>query len=381
MPRRRFWADPAAGVALGVMAAWGIDASRAGETTFTVASLPDPVVLWTPEDYDDQPARQWPVVYWYPGTGGRPSVDYIRRHTDGKGWIIVGMGFRDPGRGKGDEASIATEMAILRGVRDRVEREYRIRPARSFVGGFSKGGWVSGVFVVRDPTLAGVLIMGAGLFDPPPGAGEKTASRPRRLAYIGIGELDGNRAMSQRAARDLPLLNTVATLDVWDGLGHTAPDRSESLRQWLRSASAESNVGAVIDPLRTEAVEWFDREFGRLTGEKTDAGTLPQRYFALEKLSRMPFFATLDDESRTAAKETLAEWSARPDLAAELAVQRQFFEILDRESRDRQVGTLAICREDYRRLAEAAPQTIFGAAAARAEKRTAEMLKAAGAAP
>lgn len=363
------------------MAVWGIGASRAGETTFAVASLPDPVVLWTPEDYDDQPARQWPVVYWYPGTGGRPSVDYIRRHTEGKGWIIVGMGFRDPGRGKGDEASIATEMAILRGVRERVEHEYRIRPAHSFVGGFSKGGWVSGLFLARDPTLAGALIMGAGLLAPPPGAGEKAAAQPRRAAYIGIGELDGNRAMSQRAARELPLLNTVVTLDVWDGLGHTAPDRSESLRQWLRSASAESSGGAVIDPLRIEAVEWFDLEFVRLTSEKTDAGTLPERFFALEKLGRMPFFAALDDESRTAARDTLAEWSARPDLAPELGAQREYAAILNREGRDRQIGTLSVCREDYQRLAESAPQTVFGAAAARAEKRTSEMLKATSAAP
>ncbi len=343
----------------------------AEETTIAIDSLPDPVIVWTPDDFASQPDRRWPVVYWYPGTGGKPSVDFIRRHVDQRDWIVVGMGFREPGRFEGGEANVATELAILHGVRERLAAPYRLDPARQYVGGFSKGGWISGMYLTRDPTLAGALILGAGWLEPPPSAG---VAGPLRAIYAGIGELDGNRAMIQRAVRESALHHIAVTLDVWAGLGHRGPDQSESLRQWLRVAGAAGQNGETsqVDPLLDEAVNWFDAAFGKLTSSKEP---LPNRYFALETLSRMPFFAILDEESRSVAAAAFKEWSARPELAPEIAAKRRFDEILDRESRDRMIGTLEICRDDYRKLAESAPGTIFGEAAARAAERADALLK------
>lgn len=345
--------------------------AAAEESTLVVASLPDPVIVWAPDELAAQPDRQWPVLFWYPGTGGKPSVDYIRRHAGGKDWVIVGMGFRDPGRFQGDEAGIAAELAILRDVRGRLAEPMRLHPARAYVGGFSKGGWVSALFLARDPALAGALVMGAGILEAWPAA----ASQPLRAAYVGIGELDGNRAMSQRAAREFASCNAEVTLDVWDGLGHALPPESETLRQWLRLQSgAPRPKRSIVDPLEDEAIRWFDRDFGRITGED-GATALRDRYFDLEKMIHMPLFSHLDAESRAAARKKLAEWAARPELEPEIAAQRQFFAILDRESRDRLIGTLASCRDDYRRLAQSAQGTCFGAAAARAAERAAQLLK------
>ncbi len=350
--------------------------AKAGELTFVAGTetemvqdgLADPVIIWVPSDYETKPARQWPVVYWYPGTGGHPSVEFIRRHTGGSGWIIVGMGFSDPGRFQADEAGISGELAILDRVRERLGARLRLDPGRAFAGGFSKGGWVSGIFLARDSSLAGALILGAGLLETPP-----ASATPRREAFVGIGELDGNRAMSEQAARGLRSANRCVTMDVWNGLGHTLPGSSESLRQWLRCAGSDDTRTALgIDPLVAESVEWFDDAFARLT-----KGTEPlrERYFVLKQLKSMPFFSYLDEEGRSDTDETLQAWTALPVMAAEIAAEQRYLEILDRESRDRQIGTLTLCRDHYHQLATDAPATFFGAAAARAAERASAMLK------
>jgi len=366
--RRRAWRLLAA-----VLVAVLLSAPRAiaEEMTIAVESLPDPVIVWTPDDFANQPDRQWPVVFWYPGTGGIPSVDFICQHVGQRDWVVVGMGFREPGRFEGNEPNVAAELAILHGVRQRLAAPYRLDPARQYVGGFSKGGWVSGMFLTRDPPLAGALILGAGWLEPPP---TTSVARPRRAVYAGIGELDGNRAMIQRVVRESGLHQIAVTLDVWEGLGHRGPDQSECLQQWLRVAAAvgRKENTSVVDPLIDEAVTWFDAAFGRLTnGEEP----LPKDYFALDTLCRMPFFAILDEESRSAATKKLTKWTAHPKMALEISARRRYDEILERESRDRMIGTLEICRDDYRTLAESAPGTIFSAAAGRAAERAGALLK------
>lgn len=359
-------------VLMGWVAAVLAISATSEESTLVVEGLLDPVIVWAPNDLATQPDRQWPVLFWYPGTGGKPSVDYMRRHAGDKDWVIVGMGFRNPGRFQANEADIAAELAILREVRARLAESMRLHPGRVYVGGFSKGGWVSALFAARDPTLAGLVVMGAGILEAWPAA---AASQPRRAAYIGIGEVDGNRAMSQRAARELASGKAEVTLDVWDGLGHALPPESETLRQWLRLESGATRPGGfIVDPLEDEAVDWFDRAFGRITGGD-EAVALRDRYFELEKIIHMPLFSHLDPESCAAAREKLAEWAARPELAHEITAQRQFFAILGRESRDRLIATLAACREEYRRLAESAPDTRFGSAAARAAERAEQLLQ------
>ena len=338
------------------------------ETEMIQDGLADPVIIWVPSDYDAHPARLWPVLYWYPGTGGHPSVEFIRRHTGGNGWIIVGIGFRDPGRFQADEAGISSELAILVQVRERLGTRLRLDPGRAFAGGFSKGGWVSGIFLARDPSLAGALVMGAGLLEIPP-----ARATPRRESFVGIGELDGNRAMSEQAARGLRSANKIVTMDVWNGLGHTLPGSSEALRQWLRCAGRDDARTALgIDSLVAESVEWFDEVFARLT---KGAEPLRERYFALKQLKAMPFFEHLDQDARSDIDETLQAWAALPELAAEIPAEQRYLEILDRESSDRQIGTLTLCRDHYHQLATDAPATLFGAAAARAAARASALLK------
>ena len=43
------------------------------------------------------PDRKWPAVFYYHGTGGSPTTDLIRAHTQDKDWIVVGMTYTQGG--------------------------------------------------------------------------------------------------------------------------------------------------------------------------------------------------------------------------------------------------------------------------------------------
>ena len=330
-----------------------------------------PIVVWLPKNFEAKPgAPGWPMAMWYHGTNGRPTLQPLYGHTDGNDWILVGMTYRAQGTFRGDPENIAAELALNQAVRRALGQRFPIDPKRTFVGGFSKGGWVSALLLEADPALAGGLVMGGGVMEESP-----RFVHPGRSVYVGIGEVDPNRAQSQRAARAFRSPVTRVTLDVWDELGHRLPAESDSLRQWLRVEREPPYragvTGAGIDPLVSEAIEWFDAEMARIRRAEAPA---VDRYFALRALAEMPFFARLDEESRAAHAKRLETLAADPGVAKERLAETAYRAILEVESRDRLLGTLVICHEDYRRLAEKFPGTRFGEAAARAAKRTRELM-------
>lgn len=331
--------------------------------------LEDPLLIWLPRNYSaDAEGSGHPLALWYHGTNGKPVLDPLWTHSEGKDWIIVGMTYRESGTFRGEPENIAAELRINQAVRQALSEVLKIDRRREFVGGFSKGGWVSALLLQSDPTLAGGWIMGGGVMDEKPGF-----VRPGRSVYVGIGEVDPNRAMSERAVRAFRDPTTRVTLDEWPELGHRLPEDSECLAQWLNvegrlgGASSPTEGPGGIAPLTGMALDWFDSEMAaiRRSGEP-----VADRYFALQRLATFPLFAYLDEESRQAHGKREKALAVDPAMDAERQAETIYRKILEVESRDRLLGTLVICHEDYRRLAESHPETHYGKAAARAVERT-----------
>jgi len=62
--------------------------------------LPWPVLnatlpVWKPEPFDE--AKKYPAIIYYHGAGGQPDAETMRRMTDGKDFVIVGMTYKEQG--------------------------------------------------------------------------------------------------------------------------------------------------------------------------------------------------------------------------------------------------------------------------------------------
>ena len=53
--------------------------------------LTERVLIELPDNYDA--SKTWPAVFYYQGTGGKPTTRFITRHTGRQDWIVVGMAY------------------------------------------------------------------------------------------------------------------------------------------------------------------------------------------------------------------------------------------------------------------------------------------------
>ncbi|MFT4639388.1 MAG: poly(3-hydroxybutyrate) depolymerase [Verrucomicrobiales bacterium] len=119
--------------------------------------------LWT-SDETPPPNQKWPAIVYFHGTNGRPTIGLIKSATEGKHLVLVGMTFAQQRRFQQTEESISTELSQLNTLKARLVNEQAADPAGIFVAGFSKGGWFTSLLLERDCTLAGGLVLSAGVF-------------------------------------------------------------------------------------------------------------------------------------------------------------------------------------------------------------------------
>ena len=307
----------------------------------------------------------------------------MREAGAGTDFVIVGMTYRQSGQFQYSPESLVVEMKAYREViRDLQESAaIRIDPRRVYVGGFSKGGWLSALFFEKDPQLAGAMVMGGGVFDRPDTAGERfPASRP---VYVGIGSIDPNLAMSRKAEHFFGELGARVTMDVWPGLGHEYPTAGEEhmlgLRQWLaiEAASAASSDGVTDLELRDEAIEWFGDEVRKLKRARKAGtpGDPVETWLALEDLSQKPYFRIIDGAARDQAKELREELLKDPRVAEEKQVRLRYRKIQREEFVDLTIERLAGCASSYRKLWMQYPQTHHGELARQSYERTQRLLR------
>jgi hypothetical protein len=313
-------------------------------------NLPKAAHVFLPENW--APDRKWPVIFFYPWTGGPANTSLMREHTGGRDFIIVGMPPREDGPFSYTPEVVALEGRTLRELRDRLGKEAALDPARVFVAGFSKGGWLAALLLAHESGLAGGCVLGGGWVHHQHTQAKKFASP--KYVFIGAGRLDGNFPPSLRAAKEFEKLGARVTFDIWPETGHEIPKGGAvGLRQWL---ALIAHGGAVLD----EAARWAEAESERIAAIANPV----EEWDAWRRFTIRPFTRAAAGKWAEAADARLAKLAADPAVAAEIALDRELSSIHQREIHDMRVTTLETVGPRYEALAKRAPDTRSGRLAA-----------------
>ena len=322
------------------------------------ATLP----IWKPDDFDA--AKKYPAIVYYHGTGGKPTASFIQKVTGGEDFILVGMAYKSPGAYQHTAQGISDSLGFLNALKKTLEKSLSVDPERIYVGGFSKGGWHAAMLLDRDRSLAGGMILGAGVFEKRTDSQEVSGEL---AVFIGCGRYDGNYPQALGALVYFRKLGADVTLSTWADTGHAYPkDEAEMLRQWLR-------VEAAPDGLENEAREWMEGEQKRLGGIADPV----EAWLGWEEFASMPFVKKFGDDEAGLAKAKVEGLLKDPKVAMESKWRGESRRILASESRDRLMKTLTAASAGYQSLARKAAGTITGADAVRDYERTQELLKTA----
>lgn len=202
----------------------------AEETRIRIEGVEDEVVVSLPGNY--VPGKTYPAVFYYHGTNGRPTTGLIRSHTGDRDWIVVGMAYAKRGVFELTPAGMGAEEAIFHQVRARLMGECGLDPARLYVSGFSKGGWMSGLLLQKEKSIAGAAILGAGHT-------HQLEATPAKLrmdtpVFVGVGRQDNNYLFGLKARHFFGGLGAQVEMEAWPRLGHEFPAAgSVGLTEWF----------------------------------------------------------------------------------------------------------------------------------------------------
>lgn len=309
-------------------------------------SLPKPARVFLPENWS--PDRNWPAIFFYPWTGGEANLEVMRSHTANRDFIIVGLPPRQDGQFAYTAETVALEQESLREIRDRLAAETKLDPTRVYVAGFSKGGWLAGIMLAHEPSLAGGCVLGAGWIHHQHTAPKKITAP--LYVYIGVGRFDGNFPASLRASQEFTKLGARVTLDVWPDLGHAKPKGgSEGLRQWLALIARGAEA-------RPDAVKWTGQELTRISSLTEPV----EEWSALRHLGTFPYAKAAGEDLTKKIRERLSTLERQPAIAAEASLLRELDAIHQREIQDIQVTTLEAVGPRYETLAKKSPHSIAG---------------------
>ncbi|MGK0186221.1 MAG: putative esterase [Verrucomicrobiales bacterium] len=326
------------------------------ESTLLWPSLKnDSIIVRLPDSWT--PTRKWPVIFYYHGTGGQPTIALPRAYTGGDHFVIVGMTYTVKGTVKASDSSLfySETFKIFTEVRDHLAKVAAVNPERSYVGGFSKGGWAAAHFADKYPlSIAGAMILGAGV-NPLREGEELPRLRKNTPVYVGVGQLEFNYAVSLQAIDHYGKRGARVTLDVYDGLGHrpAGDPRSDHLEQWLIVETYRDN----LKELKPVFENWFTR-LNAKTGTTADPVL---RYLLLERAGNGPFARFLNGSQRrifSAQLEALRQQSA---VASEWEL-RSRYEATRRAESDggfRLANWEAVIL-DYATVYRRGPQSTFG---------------------
>ena len=311
---------------------WPLESSRAEEkflpgkeVGFAFEQVIKPLVVYLPLNYDA--AKAWPVVFHYHGTGANPSVSIPRAYTGGKDFVLVGMEYATLGKKQTGMDYLDTEILFLREVRKTLAEKVHIIPRRSYVGGFSKGGWFASEFAERyAKDFAGVYILGAGKKKPDK---RRTRTITRGMpVYIGTGMQDINYFYSIVAISHFSKLGARVTYDEYLGMRHGIPKgikfrKSEHFSQWWAIEAGRPEPPLV----REAAVLWSEKGLAHARG----ISTLSDKFLFLQKLRSAPFYSLLEETRREGIDNELAAMLKLPQLRMEVVAQRNYRAVLKRE--------------------------------------------------
>lgn len=326
-----------------------------------VTDLPQPILWQLPKNY--APDREWPVLIFYHGTNGRPTLELLKEYTKEQDFILIGMTYVRSGRFQYSEENLQEEIAACHRVVDLVAKDGRMDRKRIYVGGFSKGGWVSAMLIDHDHRFAGGFVMGGGVYDRQLYKAKKFSRRTP--VYIGVGQKDGNTIMSLNAKVHFRNLGAEVTLEVWPDLGHKWPrgeHKGAAFTQWLEMLVLEDQPRQQ----RREMEEWFASELKRVKAIEDPLA----RYQEAEILAAMPGTVFLGKAARDQGAALLNELRSQEPVKKEWEIQQRYRKIVRHEMKDRLLDTLKTCSRGYLALSKKDPNSIYGKRAAIDYERT-----------
>ncbi len=356
---------------------WSFESSRAEEeflpgkeVSFAFEQVTKPLIVYLPLNYDVKKA--WPVVFHYHGTGANPNVSIPRAYTGGKDFVLVGMEYVTLGKLSTGADYLDTEILFLRQVRKALAKKVHIIPRRSYVGGFSKGGWFASEFAERySQDFTGVYILGAGKRKP-------DKRRTRAMAkgmplYIGAGHQDINYFYSIVAISHFSQLGARVTYDEYLGMRHGIPmggkfRKSGHFSQWWSIEAGRPDPA----PVREAAVLWSEEGLAHARG----ISALADKWLFLQKLRGAPFYVILGEAHRKGIDKALAEMLKLPQLRMELEAQRDYRIVLKRELGAKGMEDLLEVAHDYGKINSTYKDQHFGKRAGMELLRVTGMLHA-----
>ncbi len=316
--------------------------------------------LWRP---DAPSSEKWPAIIYYHGTNGRPSIRLMREVTEEKGFLLVGMTYLNKEQFIQSETNVAAELSQLNKLKRVLINEQDVNPSKIFVAGFSKGGWLSATLLERDHSLAGGLILGAGVFH-----SKRLNTKPKpfpakKLLFIGVGRFDENYPRSLAAFLNFRKLGAEVTLEAWPNTKHAFPKNPPlGMHQWLQLQS-----GAPAQ----EAKQWIARRMQEIE-------TIPDpvdQWYAIKALQDRPFVKVHGKHVKNQLSASLATLAKAPNVHAEAGFVKASQDILKRELKDRYVSTLEVVLPRYEALAKKASGTRAGDIAEKDAARVRQLLR------
>jgi len=340
----------------------GIAAAVQGKTVeLSFPELQHPIKVVLPDDHD--PAKSYPALLYYHGQGGQPDTSQMLHHTGSKHWIVVGMTYYQLGAMTMTREAMAREMTLLRSVKRHLQTKYGMNPARCYVGGFSKGGWMADMFLQADSSLAGGVVLGAGHL-------HKYHKSPVRYkkkkpVFIGVGRLDINYPHALKAVLHHRKMGALTNLEVWSGVGHSMPrDGSEGLQQWFNLRLLEKP--SLNDAARTAMQKSYK-----------DALKLAplEQWQRLGVIRDQPYSDVLGADWKKLLTQKITELEKVEPVKSEAKALAKHRKILYQEITKVTLTSLVQVHNDYQVLADQFSSTVEGKLAIKDRDRTAAMIK------
>ena len=305
--------------------------------------LKERVQVVLPENYSAD--KKWPAIFYYHGTGGKPTTELMQAHTMNKDWIVVGMTYIKQGKLDASFKAIDEEYVVFASARRHLATKWNLDPKRCYIAGFSKGGWMSGFMLQRDSSLAGAIILGAGhRFD----IKKPTKFRSPKSLFVGIGRSDEVYPFALRALVHYRPLGARTTFETWHDLGHSfPPDGSQALRQWL-ALEAHPKTNQMI-----AAESWVRTRIDEIKGLPNPVN----QWVAYRDLEETPYLKLLGDEGKSKVQALIAKLEKGGRVAAEVKALNEHRVLLRKELNGH---TIPLCQQlagGYLKLSESHPGT------------------------
>ncbi len=328
--------------------------------------------VYVPSDYSA--ARRWPVVVLYHGLNGEPSTALIRDLTGGKGVLVVGMTYIEPGQVRRSpeqqQAYQAEELAQLEGLLDELPQRVRMDRGRVFLAGISRGGWQVSVFAeCAEPRVAGYIILLGGRF---PFVRERRPDLSDRAVYVGTGENEEANAYARMAAQYFDRSGAEVTWEEYPGRGHEVDTTAARLRNWV-------TLRLLLDgeARRSAAREWVSTHLAKARDEADALAA----FRVLEEVAESPQVRFCGNELRTQLEAFTDRVSmaaaVQPEVQARRVYERALWQEQTAASLDDLEGALDLYRQAQKRYAG----TPYGRLADREVKRVRPMVEKARSKP